>query len=49
MIWMNDDFLLDISVKLFYTDDVCPLNSLQKLHSVTFYKIIVIYSNLCHV
>jgi hypothetical protein len=27
MTWKNCGFLLDVSVKLFYTDDVCPLNS----------------------
>jgi hypothetical protein len=26
--WMNDGFLLDVGVKQFYTDVVCPLNSL---------------------
>jgi hypothetical protein len=29
MIWKNDGFLLDVIVKLFYTDDACPLNSLK--------------------
>jgi hypothetical protein len=28
---MNGDFLLDVSVKLFYTDDICPL--ISKLNS----------------
>jgi hypothetical protein len=27
MTWMNDGFLLDVGVKEFYTDVVCPLNS----------------------
>jgi hypothetical protein len=27
MTWMNDDFLLDVRVKLFYTNDVYLLNS----------------------
>jgi hypothetical protein len=27
MTWKNCGFLLDVSVKLFYTDDVCQLNS----------------------
>jgi hypothetical protein len=27
MTWMNGSFLLDVRIKLFYTDDICPLNS----------------------